>query len=113
MAPRRHPLPAHATASPLPPEPLEPRTLLHGPGPLLISELLADNTTGLRDADGHYADWIELHNPTTSPVNLDGYFLTDDPADPDKWRLRALSLPPIAYLVVFASDKDRTAPACP
>jgi hypothetical protein len=89
---------------------LEGRCLLHGPGPLVISEFLADNATGLRDENGEYADWIEVHNPTAADVSLDGYTLTDDPGLPAKWRLPAVTLPADGYLVVFASGGDRTGP---
>ncbi|MBN2474600.1 MAG: lamin tail domain-containing protein [Pirellulales bacterium] len=91
-------------------EPLEPRLVLDA-GPLLISEFMAVNDTVLADADGQYSDWIEIHNPTTSAVNLDGWYLTDDDGDLTKWQLPAMSLDPNDYLVVFASGKDVTNPA--
>ena len=58
-------------------EQLEDRRLmslaLMTPGQPIISEFLAINDTGLQDADGDRSDWIELHNPTPSDVNLDGW----------------------------------------
>lgn len=48
-----------------------------------------------------------MHNAGDETANLDGYFLTDDAAELDRWRLPAVSLEPGGYLVVFASDKDR------
>src|SRR6185369_13509746 len=53
-------------------------------------------------------DWIELQNDGTGAVNLDGWFLTDDATNLQKWRFPALTLPAGGYLVVFASGKDRT-----
>jgi hypothetical protein len=92
------------------PEALEARSLLSGlPGPI-ISEFLASNANGLRDADGDRSDWIELHNPTGSAVDLGGWSLTDDAGRPDTWQFPAVSLAPGEFLVVFASDKDRTEP---
>ena len=41
-------------------ERLESRVLLVGD--LLISELMPDNNSTLADEDGHYEDWIEIHN---------------------------------------------------
>ena len=87
-------------------EPLETRQLLAGTTPF-ISEFMAVNNTTIRDADLDYSDWIELHNPGTSDVNLDGYYLTDSKADQDPWRLPAMNLPAGGYLLVFASGKDR------
>jgi hypothetical protein len=92
-------------------EALEARLLLAGD--LLISEFMADNTATLADEDGDYSDWIELHNPTSSARSLDGYYLSDDARDPDKWRLPAVTIPAGAYLVVFASGKDRASSAGP
>lgn len=79
------------------------------PGVPAISEFMADNDgAALEDADGDSSDWIELHNPGGSPANLGGYFLTDDPANLQKWTLPALTLASGAYRVVFASGKNRT-----
>ena len=73
----------------------------------VISEFLASNNAGLADADGDHPDWIELHNPGPESVDLGGYFLTDNAARPEKWRLPPVTLNPGGYLVVFASGKDR------
>ena len=73
----------------------------------IISEFMADNGNVLADEDGAFEDWIELHNPGPGAVNLNGYYLTDDPQALTKWRFPAQSLPAGGYLVVFASGKDR------
>ncbi len=90
-------------------EALEPRHLLDA-GPL-VSEFLAINNGVLQDEDGQYSDWIEIHNPTPAPVDLAGWHLTDDPAALEKWTFPEMTLAPDEYLVVFASDKNRTDPA--
>jgi hypothetical protein len=38
--------------------------------PVVINELLSDNTTILVDPQGQYDDWIELRNFTEAPANL-------------------------------------------
>jgi len=91
-------------------EALEARLMLNA-GPLVISELLAINHNGLRDADLDRRDWIEIHNPTEADIHLDGWFLTDDDDDLTKWPFPDLWIEPDEYLVVFASGKDRTDPA--
>lgn len=73
-----------------------------------ISEFLADNRAGLRDEDGDSSDWIELFNPDTRPVALDGWFLTDSTNRLAKWRVPPVTLAPNTYLLVFASGKNRT-----
>ncbi|MGV3774699.1 MAG: CotH kinase family protein [Verrucomicrobiales bacterium] len=74
---------------------------------IIISEFMASNTRTLADEDGDYSDWIELLNLGSTNVNLNGWALTDDPADPRKWRFPATQIAPGENLVVFASNKDR------
>ena len=81
------------------------------PAAPVISELLASNQTGLADRDGDRSDWIELHNPDSTPVELDGWYLSDNAGNRTKWRFPAVSLPAGGFLVVFASSKDRRDPA--
>ncbi|MCC6232799.1 MAG: lamin tail domain-containing protein, partial [Verrucomicrobiales bacterium] len=77
---------------------------------LVLTEFVADNVLGLKDDDGDVEDWIEIHNPGSTAVDLAGWRLTDDPADPTKWIFPAQNLGPREYLVVFASGKDRRVP---
>ncbi|HOW66034.1 MAG TPA: lamin tail domain-containing protein [Candidatus Paceibacterota bacterium] len=76
---------------------------------LVIHELLALNaaTNGLRDEDGETPGWIELHNRGPGWVDLAGWSLTDDPAEPSKWIFPSIPLSAGQYLVLFASGKDR------
>lgn len=77
-------------------------------GEPIISEFLANNGGGLSDEDGETSDWIEIYNSTSSSLNLNGYYLTDDPLFLTKWSFPSVSLAPGEYLVVFASSKDRS-----
>jgi hypothetical protein len=91
---------------------LEPRHLLNG-GPI-ISEFMASNSSTLADEDGDFEDWLEIHNPTSDPIVLDGWYLTDSASNLKKWRfpnptaLPDLVLDPDQYLVVFTSGKNLT-----
>ena len=77
----------------------------------LITEFLTNNNTGILDEDATRQDWIEIYNPDALPVDLGGYHLTDDVAQPTRWTFPAgVNLNPGAYLVVFASGKNRTVP---
>lgn len=76
---------------------------------ILITEAATANTTHL-DEDGDSSDWLELHNPSDTAVSLDGWTLSDNPDKPYLWTLPDVTLAPGAYLVVWASDKDRVAP---
>lgn len=76
--------------------------------PLLINELVTSNDTGLSDEDGDRPDWIELYNPGTAAINLQGYGLTDEVKSPFKWRFPLRLIPARGFVVVFASGKNRT-----
>ncbi len=84
-------------------EPMEPRLLLDSTP--LITEFLADNSAAwyATNPDSDW-DWIEIHNPTTDAVSLDGWHLTDDSDDLSKWTFpAAVTLESGEYLLVFAS----------
>ncbi len=72
-----------------------------------ISEIVAVGNGSFEDGDGDTPDWIEIYNPTGAELDLGGYHLTDDPGDLTKWTFPPTPLPAGAYLIVFASDKDR------
>lgn len=63
----------------------------------------------IQDEDADYPDWIELHNVSASAVEMGGWSLTDNAAEPAKWKLPAVTLPPNGYLIVFADGKNRSA----
>ena len=81
----------------------------------VISEFMASNGSkaplaegGLLDEDGDSSDWIEIYNPTSQPVHLGGWYLTDNPDNLRQWKFPAgVVLGPGQFLVVFASGKDR------
>lgn len=80
------------------------------PADPVISEFLASNAKVRADSDGQFSDWIELHNPDAAPVDLAGWFLTDDAKALNKWQFPAVTIPAGGYLVVYASDKNRRDP---
>ncbi|MEM7385338.1 MAG: lamin tail domain-containing protein, partial [Verrucomicrobiota bacterium] len=66
---------------------------------IVISEILANSKAPAVDA-------IELHNQGPAPVDVSGWFLTDDPGNPTKHALPVGSvIPPNGYLV-FEEDTD-------
>ena len=87
---------------------LDPSTPIPG---IMISEFMAENKNSLHDEDGDSPDWIELFNPTGAAVSLKDWGLTDDPSRLMKWRFPNVNLLSKGYLVVFASEKNRTNPA--
>ena len=74
---------------------------------IVINELMSDNFSTLRDADGDFVDWIEVYNRGEDAVNLDQYYLSDDSRESKKWSFPNVILPPGDYLVIFVSGKNR------
>jgi len=63
--------------------------------PVVINEILTHT-------DWPELDGIELVNPTPAEVNIGGWFLTDDPNAPKKYRIRDGTRIPAAGFVTFA-----------
>ena len=74
---------------------------------LVINEVLASNVNGILDQDGTHSDWIEIKNTDAAPVDLAGWYLTDDAANLTKWQFPSTGVAAGGYLTVFASDKNR------
>jgi hypothetical protein len=74
---------------------------------LRITEFMASNGRTLKDDFGAYEDWIELYNAGSVSLNLEGWSLTDEAANPAKWKLPGTNLAARSFLVVFASGRDR------
>ncbi len=76
--------------------------------PVVINEWMADNAGpgGMADpVDGLFQDWFELFNPNATSVDLSGYYLTDDLAQPTKWAIPTNTI--IAgrgFLLVWADE---------
>ncbi len=77
---------------------------------VVINEFMATNQSTVADEDGDYSDWIELFNASESPVDLNGWHLSDRPDDLTRWTFPSVTLEMGQYLVVFASGKDRSDP---
>lgn len=73
-----------------------------------FNEVMSSNGSTLFDEDGDSPDWIEFYNDSPSYFDLSGFGLTDDEGDLDKWTFPNLILEPNEFMVVFASDKNRT-----
>ena len=75
-----------------------------------INEFMASNETTVADGAGEFDDWIEVYNPGPTPVDLAGYYLSDDPDDPLAWQIpatdpAATTMPAGGFLLLWA-DKD-------
>lgn len=69
---------------------------------IVINEVLAANATINTDGAGEYDDWVELYNAGDSIVQLDGFTLTDDDADPKQYQLpTGLGIAPGDFLLIW------------
>lgn len=79
-----------------------------GASGVIISEFVASSDGAILDEDGEESDWLEIFNTEASPADVSGWMLKDDKTS---WTLPAGTvLPPFGHRIVFASDKNRTAP---
>ena len=79
------------------------------PANVVINEAQADNFISYPDDAGEFEDWVELHNPTNSPIDIAGYFLSDRLDRPMKWQVPATAgdstvIAPGGFLVLFADE---------
>jgi hypothetical protein len=73
---------------------------------LLINEIMSKNDTTIQDTDGDYSDWIELYNSGIAAIPLNGYYLTDDIQNLNKWPIPNSSIVGGGHKIIFASGKN-------
>jgi hypothetical protein len=83
---------------------------------LLINEFMASNSasSGIHDDYNDYDDWIEIYNIGDSPVDMAGMYLTDDLANPTKYRIpygtSQTQIPAGGYLLFWADEETSEGP---
>jgi len=75
-------------------------------GQIILNEVCNSNYDVIHDEYGEYADWIELKNTDSVPVNLAGYCLGDDAGNLAPWCFPEYLMAPGEHLFLFASGKD-------
>jgi hypothetical protein len=82
--------------------------ILPDPGAVVINEVMAHSNAG--------PDWIELHNTTGAPIDIGGWFLSDNNRDEPnltKYRIPDGTTIPLNGYIVFYEDTDFNNPADP
>jgi len=80
--------------------------LPYGKGDVILSEAINANYSTLKQPDGSYPDWIEIHNRTDRSISLLGYALSNNAKNPAKWVFPDIMLDPNEYLAVLATGKN-------
>lgn len=84
-----------------------------GHAQLVINEYSCSNYNSYADAFGGFEDWIEIYNGGAAPVDLAGYYFSDDPTDPQKFQVPtgfATVVNAGQRKMVFASNRDTVTP---
>ncbi|MBE5829957.1 MAG: lamin tail domain-containing protein [Butyrivibrio sp.] len=72
--------------------------------PIVITEVCADNSHAAYDDNANYdADFIELYNRSDSPINLQGWALSDDPSALRKFVFPDFTIDPGQAVIAWCS----------
>jgi gliding motility-associated-like protein len=78
-----------------------------GFGQIMVNELMASNSSIIKDNSGAYSDWIELYNSGNSEVDLNNYFISDNPEKLDKSQFKStngsLKIASKGFLLIWCS----------
>lgn len=79
---------------------------------LKITEFMAKNSSTVKEETGTYADWFEVHNTTSSPINMAGLFVTNSLSDLNMFMIphgnpAKTTVPAGGYLVFWADKQEQ------
>lgn len=101
------------------PTPNAPNTTYGFASPVGLGGFDADSVyisevSGVSEARSGRKDWVELYNGSSSSLVLDGWYLTDNPEEPNKFSLKNFSIYANGYTVIYcstASDEQSSSTA--
>lgn len=73
--------------------------------PAVINEFMASNNATVFDPAGEPDDWVEIYNPSATPIRLAGFFFTDNLANPTKWQFPDTTLAAYGFMLLWADDQ--------
>ncbi len=75
-----------------------------------INEIMPANSSMYMDSTWNYSGWAEFYNQGDAPVNLCGYYLSDTPSNPEKYRIpNEYIIPSKGYAVYWFGHHDLSA----
>lgn len=80
------------------------------PAGLVINELMSSNDTTYADENNEFDDWIELYNGGTTDIDIAGMYISDDSAEPMKYRIPTCdnntTIAAGGYMVIWADNEE-------
>ena len=83
-----------------------PRPQFVFPEGLVISELMPDNRSSIRDGNGVFSDWIELENRGAETISMAGLYLSDSLNAERRCALPERKLEPGEFFLLFCGSED-------
>ncbi|MBA4241716.1 MAG: hypothetical protein C0448_13400 [Sphingobacteriaceae bacterium] len=75
---------------------------------LYINEVLASNTSNIKDEYFENDDWVELYNPNNFSVDISGFYMSDESTNKTKYRVRNTSqqtvIPPRGFKLIWLDN---------
>lgn len=76
------------------------------PSDVKINEFLAVNNSVVQDPAGEWEDWVELYNASAQPIDVSGWYLTDNLTNPIKWQIPSGQVIPAFGALLIWCDED-------
>jgi len=72
---------------------------------LVLNEVMSSNDAVISDDSDEFDDWVEIYNSSNNPIELSGYYLTDNFSSPSKWHFPEYTIQPQEFLLIWC-DRD-------
>jgi hypothetical protein len=70
---------------------------------LMLNEVMTANASSVLDKTYYnFSEWVEIYNPSSALKSLTGYYISDDPANPDQiWKVPNIAVPAKGFAVIW------------
>ena len=72
-----------------------------------INEVMSSNGVSAYDEEGDTPDWLEIYNPTTTPISLKDWRISDNSVYYQAWKFPDTTIAPKSFIRVYCSEKNR------
>lgn len=74
-------------------------------GKLIINEFMASNNSTASDEFGEFDDWVEIYNGSDEPIDMEGYFLSDNHGNRTKFVFPSVIIEPDDVLIIWCDGQ--------